>query len=194
MNFSELVKNKTLWKQIGLLVGTTIILIFVASWILSIYTHHGEAIAMPNIVGKSLESVKAELSSNDFELIVRDSIFDNKIPKHNIVSQDPPAETKVKKHRKVYVTIVAMGSKKTPFPSLNDLSLRQATQLLENNGFSVGQVIYQPSEFDNIVIEQRYKGKKVDEGQLLEQGSAITLIVGKSSSTEDESEKSENQE
>jgi eukaryotic-like serine/threonine-protein kinase len=194
MNFSELIKNKTLWKQIGLLIGVTVILVFVASWILSIYTRHGEAIAMPNMVGKSLESVQSDLSTSDFELIVRDSIFDNKTPKHNIVSQDPPAGTKVKKHRKVYVTIVAMGTKKAPFPSLNDLSLRQATQLLENNGFSVGQVIYQPSEFDNIVIEQRYKGKKMEEGQMLEQGSAITLIVGKSSSSENESEKPESQE
>ena len=194
MNFSELIKNKTLWKQIGLLVGITVILIFIASWILSIYTRHGEAITMPNLVGKSLEAAQTELSSSDFELIVRDSVFDNKTPKHNIVSQDPPALTKVKKHRKVYVTIVSMGTKKAPLPSLNDLSLRQASQLLENNGFSVGQVIYQPSEFDNIVIEQRYKGKKVEEGQMLEQGSAITLIVGKSNSSEEDSQESENQE
>lgn len=186
MNFSELIKNKTLWKQIGLLIGATIILVIIASWMLSIYTRHGEAVPMPKLIGKSLDAVKEELSKTDFELIVRDSVFDNKAPKHSILSQDPPAETKVKKHRKVYVTIVSMGTKKVSFPSLNDLSLRQATQLLENNGFSVGQVIYQPSEFDNIVIEQRYKGKKVEEGQQLEQGSAITLIVGKSSATSDE--------
>jgi beta-lactam-binding protein with PASTA domain len=86
-----------------------------------------------------------------------------------------------------------MGSKKTPIPALNDLSLRQATQLLESNGFSVAQIIYQPSEFDNIIIEQRFKGRVIKEGESLEQGSAITLIVGKSGKAEDgEETQSEN--
>ena len=81
-----------------------------------------------------------------------------------------------------------MGTKKAPLPDLTDISLRQATQLLESNGFVVGQVVYQPSEFDNIIIEQRFKGRKVTEGELLEQGSTITLVVGKNGSSDDSQE------
>ncbi len=188
MDLSSITKNKALWIQLSIIIGVTVVLVLIASWFLNIYTRHGEAVPMPKLIGKSLSAVKEELAKTDFELIVRDSIYDNKAPKHSILSQDPAAGSKVKKHRKIYVTIVAMGSKKVPFPSLNDVSLRQATQLLESNGFSVGQVIYQPSEYDNIVIEQRFKGKKLNEGELLEQGSAITLIVGKSGGSEESSE------
>ncbi len=188
MDLSSITKNKPLWIQLGLITGVTIVLVLIASWVLNIYTRHGEAVPMPILVGKSLSAVKEELAKTDFELVIRDSIYDNKAPKHSILSQDPAAGSKVKKHRKIYVTIVAMGSKKTPFPSLNDVSLRQATQLLESNGFNVGQIIYQPSEYDNIVIEQRFKGKKLNEGYLLEQGSSITLIVGKSGGTDESSE------
>lgn len=194
MNLSSITKNKTLWIQLGIITGVTIVLILIASWFLNIYTRHGEAVPMPKLTGKSLDAVKEQLSKTDFELIIRDSIFDNKAPKHSVLSQDPAAGSKVKKHRKIYVTIVAMGSKKVPFPALNDVSLRQATQLLESNGFSVGQVIYQPSEFDNIVIEQRFKGKKLNEGEMLEQGSSITLIVGKSGNSDEESSDSETNE
>lgn len=194
MNFSKIVKNIVVWKQIGLIIGATILLVIISSWILGIYTHHGESVVMPKVTGKSLEQVKSELSTTHFELIVRDSIFDSKAPKHSIVSQDPIAGSKVKERRKIYVTIVSMASKKVPIPNLNDVSLRQATQLLESNGFKVGQVIYQPSEFDNIIIEQRYKGKIIMEGTLLEQGSAITLIVGKTSNTEGSSEEKEESE
>lgn len=194
MNLSSITTNKTLWTQLGIITGVTIVLILIASWFLGIYTRHGEAVPMPKLIGKSLDAVKAELSKTDFELIIHDSVFDNKAPKHSILSQEPAAGSKVKKHRKIYVTIVAMGTKKTPFPALNDVSLRQATQLLESNGFSIGQVIYQPSEYDNIVIEQRFKGKKLNEGEMLEQGSAITLIVGKSNSSEEESSDNETNE
>ena len=187
MKFLETVKNKSFLIQVGLIIGVTILLIFVASMILSLYTRHGESVPMPKLVGKQLSAAQEELKSSNFELIVRDSIFDNKAPKNSIVSQDPPEGTKIKKHRKIYVTIVAMGSKKVQVPALNDLSLRQATQMLESNGFSVAQIIYQPSEFDNVVIEQRFKGRVIKEGELLEQGSAITLIVGKNgASSEDE--------
>jgi beta-lactam-binding protein with PASTA domain len=187
MKFLETVKNKSFLIQVGLIIGVTILLIFVASMILSLYTRHGESVPMPKLIGKQLSVAQEELKSSNFELIVRDSIFDNKAPKNSIVSQDPPEGTKIKKHRKIYVTIVAMGSKKVQVPALNDLSLRQATQMLESNGFNVAQIIYQPSEFDNVVIEQRFKGRVIKEGELLEQGSAITLIVGKNgASSEDE--------
>ncbi len=193
MNFSNIFQNRLLLKQIALVIGVTILLVIISSWMLSIYTHHGESVSMPKLIGKQLSVAKTELASTDFELIVRDSIYDNKAQKNSIVSQDPPEGTKIKKNRKIYVTIVSMGSKKNPIPALNDLSLRQATQLLESNGFSVAQIIYQPSEFDNIIIEQRFKGRVIKEGESLEQGSAITLIVGKSGNSSDgEETQSEN--
>jgi beta-lactam-binding protein with PASTA domain len=182
MNFSAILKNVIVWKQIAFILGATILLVIISSWILGFYTRHGESVVMPKVTGKSLEQVKSELSTTHFELIVRDSVFDSKAPKHSIISQDPIAGSKVKEHRKIYVTIVSMASKKVPMPNLSDVSLRQASQLLESNGFKVGQVIYQPSEFDNIIIEQRLKGRKVAEGEMIEQGSTITLIVGKSGS------------
>lgn len=188
MKIPEILKSRTLWKQVAMIVGLTTLLIILASWFLNIYTRHGESVVMPKLIGKSLETVKSELSNTKFELIIRDSVFDNKAPKHSVISQDPIAGSKVKERRKIYITIVAMGTKKAPLPDLTDISLRQATQLLESNGFVVGQVVYQPSEFDNIIIEQRFKGRKVTEGELLEQGSTITLVVGKNGSSDDSQE------
>ena len=64
-------------------------------------------------------------------------------------------------------------------PNLIDLSLRQAINLLESNNLKLGQVIYSVSKYPNAVLEQRYKGKIIQEGKLIPYQSNITLIVGK---------------
>jgi len=70
-------------------------------------------------------------------------------------------------------------------PDLSDLSLRQATNTLQNIGLTVGDVIYKPSKFHNVVYEQIYKGRLIRPGTEIDQGSKITLVVGRDASKED---------
>jgi hypothetical protein len=51
--------------------------------------------------------------------------------------------------------------------------------MLESNNLTLGQVIYKESKFPNAVLEQRYKGRIIQEGKKIPYQSKITLIVGK---------------
>ncbi len=194
MKLIEFLKTSILLRHILLIIATTILLLYLITWILSIYTKHGQFVVMPNYVGKSLSEAKKLIKNTDFDLIVKDSIYDIKKTKGSIFSQEPPAKTKVKKDRKVYVTIVAYGGKKVPMPSLIDLSLRQATQVIENHRLKLGKIIYEPSQFNNAVLEQKINNQKIDENTMIEEGSVITLVVGKNDmQTEEDENENENE-
>jgi beta-lactam-binding protein with PASTA domain len=64
-------------------------------------------------------------------------------------------------------------------PKLTDVSMRQARVLLESKGFALGKVDFQPSEFHDLVLDQKYKGQTIAPGSRLDNGSTIDLVVGK---------------
>jgi beta-lactam-binding protein with PASTA domain len=43
----------------------------------------------------------------------------------------------------------------------------------------VGKLIYKPWKYDNLVIEQYFKGKKIKPGEKIEKGSYIDLVLGR---------------
>ena len=85
----------------------------------------------------------------------------------------------VKKGRKIYLTLSMLVPPQVEMPNLIDLSLRQAVNMLESNDLTLGQVIYKESKYPNAVLEQRYKGRIIQEGKKVPYQSKITLIVGK---------------
>lgn len=169
---------------IGALVGLTIIV----SFVLRFYTRHGDSITLPNFTGKTLEQVQNMDEASPFEFIIIDSVYMPKKLGGSIFSQDPPEGSTVKSGRKIYLTTIAYGVPNVTMPNLTDLSLRQATMMLENIGLVVGNVVYQPSKYHNAVFEQLYQGRPIKAGTELKQGSKITIVVGKDSSVDDDSE------
>ena len=64
-------------------------------------------------------------------------------------------------------------------PNLIDLPNRQAIALIESSGLEMGQSKYKPDLSIDIVIEQLYNGKKITEGDSLQKGSVVDLVLGK---------------
>ncbi|MDD2411494.1 MAG: PASTA domain-containing protein [Bacteroidales bacterium] len=171
--------KKPLIKHLLLGLASFIVLIIIISYVLRFYTRHGEAYELANFEGMTLEQIENSGDASMFEIIVIDSVFVPNKPKGSVHTQDPPAGSLVKSGRKVYVSTVAFGMPKVVMPDLSDLSLRQATNTLENIGLAVGDVIYKPSKFHNVVYEQIYKGRPIFPGTEIDQGSAIILVVGR---------------
>ncbi len=161
-----------------------ILLMIVISFVLRFYTRHGEAHELADFSGMTIEQISNSDEASMFEIIVIDSIFMPNKPKGSVHTQDPPAGSLVKSGRKIYLTTVAFGMPKVIIPDLSDLSLRQATNTLQNIGLEVGNVIYKPSQFHNVVYEQLYKGRLILPGTEIDQGSKITLVVGRDASKE----------
>ena len=77
-------------------------------------------------------------------------------------------------------------------PNMIDLSLRQATALLESRGLSVGTITYRPDRFHNVVLDQTYRGLRIAPGEKVRKGSYINLVVSRGGQGSEEDRGSEN--
>jgi len=164
--------------------GVFVIICVIAIFVLNFYTRHGTEVVMPNFIGMdSQELLKKEDVSKDYIIVVSDYLYDRKNKPGTVLKQDPHVGEMVKKGRKVYVTVASDTPPKVIMPQLQDVSLRQAEIMLKAIGLQLGTVIFKPSPYENVVLEQLYKGRMVYPGTEISVGETITLVIGKN--TED---------
>src|SRR5574344_900530 len=156
----------------------TILLVFIATKVLGIYTHNGEELEIPNYIGQKA----TDLINNDTEgylFVIRNTIYNKDHADGTVLEQDPMPGEKVKKGRKVYLTCSSIVPPKVAMPQLaGDITLRQAVTILENSGLQLGNVNYVESENVGLVLQQYYKGRPIFKGTMINVGEKITLQVG----------------
>lgn len=169
-------------KHFGFILLAYFVIVGSTIYILDWTTNHGQKIKVPILFGKNVKHIQGTLDELGLTYEILDSIYDPKKPEGTILSQDPrPTDSTdvfVKEGRIIKVRV----SKKTnliEMPSLLDKSERFAQSVLKNRGLKY-KITYKPtSESNGAVLEQRYKGKEIEEGTRIPIGSTITLIVGK---------------
>jgi eukaryotic-like serine/threonine-protein kinase len=154
------------------------LLIIIFIW-LRIYTHHREAISVPDFYGMTIEEVQKSTGEKKLRFQVVDSVYVNNAKKGIILDQNPPPFFKVKKHRTIFLTMNALNPEKVKMPNVTGISLREARANLESRGLSVGRIIYVPDIALNYVLRQVVKGKDIPEGASVIKGSRIDLVLGK---------------
>jgi beta-lactam-binding protein with PASTA domain len=85
---------------------------------------------------------------------------------------------RVKENRVIELTLCAISQEMIPMPQLTDISFRQAVNIIENSGLISGNIEYQPSEFPNLVLEQKVNGNTVRIGEMIPKGSVVDLVLG----------------
>jgi len=128
-------------------------IIWVILRLISNYTLHGKTIPVPNLKGKKMEVVEKMLQELDLKFMVIDSVYVAEKPKGSVIEQNPAPGFQVKKSRTVYLTLNAFNPPKVKLPELKDVSLRQATAMLETYGLEVGNLSYVPDFAKDAVIE-----------------------------------------
>ncbi|MBM3436282.1 MAG: PASTA domain-containing protein, partial [Bacteroidetes bacterium] len=155
-----------------------ILLLFILFRFISIYTDHGKELVVPDFKGRTVKEVNSLGYKDKFDFFIVDSLYDEYYKSGSIVIQDPPAGSKVKKGRNIYVTIVASLPEMVIVPDLKDLTIRQAINILESSRLKTGKLIYVPSFDKNAVLEQFFDGDTIMPGDTLIKGSVIDLMVG----------------
>lgn len=159
------------------------IVIFVAlSWATLIavdyYTHHGEAETVPDLRGLYIEEAETMLKNHGLYAQVIDSVFVRGKKLGTIIEQIPAANSSVKSNRPIYLIINSKQVRKIPLPDVNDVSYRQADAMLKAIGLSVGSVEYSPSEYKDLVIGVKFRGRSIAAGTRVPEGSSLVLVVG----------------
>ena len=178
-NFIDVFKPKGLGFHLVLAAVITIVLILLFSWGTRIYTRHGNEIEMPTFIGQDADVLLKDSLSKDFIIVVSDYVYDKEHEAGTILTQNPLPNEKVKRGRKVYLTVASSVPPKVKMPALKDVSRRQAEIMLEAIGLKLTNVINKPSPYEDVVLEQLYKGRAIAPGTEISMGESITLVVGK---------------
>jgi len=178
MNFVQFVATKTFVKHFSIALLIVILISWAVLASLGIYTSHGEFISVPDYNGLTMDKIAKLESSKDFDIVIIDSVYDVTRPKGSVISQEPLPRAHVKANRKIYLTLVASLPEQVSMPDLVDLSLRQATAILQTYGLKLGNISQVPDIANNAVLRQLFHGRTIAKGKSITKGSTIDLVVG----------------
>ncbi len=157
-------------------IGISLLIVVIVFIILKHYGRVGQEYPTPYVVGQYVD----ELGNDGLELeyVIIDSIYQ---PNHKggyILRQDPDSGAMIKTGRKIYLTVTSYVPDNAIVPDLRSLSVRHAISQLENVGLHGGKLIF-VDDPHHVVLEQKYKGRTVNEGRRLEKGAMVDLVVGR---------------
>lgn len=154
------------------------LLVAVAMMFLKLYTRHGETQSVPNFSGLTLSEAYKIADAQNLRIEVSDSIFRQALKPGSIIDQNPSANGKVKKNRKIFLVINYLVPKTVDVPDVVGFSLRQGKAVLESKGLRVGKISYLPDIATNNILEQKYKGRTISPNESVTINSDIDLVLG----------------
>lgn len=179
MSFIKFLKSKVFLKQLGLAILAIVVLCYITLKWLDITTNHGEFVVVPDLKGKSLETVEIELKDNDLKMEIQDSAnYNPNYPKYSVIEQNPVAGSQVKENRKIYLILNPSGYRKVVVPNILKRTFRQAKPQLEALEFNIGKITYIDNIGKDVVLGMKHDGKTLKPGDQLPLTSTIDLVLG----------------
>jgi eukaryotic-like serine/threonine-protein kinase len=185
MSLKDFVTSRKFLKHLVLAILLVLIVIIVTLQQLKSYTRHGQSFPVPDFKGMTIGEIESLAEENNLEYEIIDSIHLNNAKPGVVVEQVPEANAKVKRNRVVFLTINSTVPEKVTLPKLTDISFRQAQALIENCGIILGNISYEPSEYNNLVLKIEQNAKELKQGDIIFKGSSVDLIIGSSSGNQD---------
>ena len=171
-------KDKPLLKNFVWGIGFVVALLLALQILMAVFTRHNRELTVPDFTALDMQTVHRVANNLHLRIEVADSVFVKHLPLGVVFSQNPPAGSRVKKNRRIFVTLNSTVPRMVSVPSVIGYSLRQASAELISSGLGVGKLIYVSDIATNNVLRQQYKGHDVPAGKKLETESKIDLVLG----------------
>ena len=113
----------------------------IAYYSVRLFTQSADEIILPELTGKNIIYVLETLTSMGLNAKLHGTQYDDTIPRHSVISQDPQPGATIKKGRDVIIYI-SKGAKENTIPDLRQIPLKKALILLEKNEFKKGHVSF----------------------------------------------------
>ena len=169
---------KRLLIQFAIIATIILVVLFLVFIGIKHFTRHGQMLPVPDFNGMTLVQAKETAKEHHIRLAVSDSMFLPQKARGTIFKQTPQAGEKIKKNRRILLTINSVLPRKIPAPSLVGFSLRQAKNELVSQNFQLGKLYYKDDFATNTVLEQRYLGYSLPPGTPIDAYSVIDLVLG----------------
>lgn len=140
-------------------------------------TAHGIEVKMPDVTGKDLATARKQLEAMHFNIEV-DSLYDPALKPLTIIRQMPDTGSMVKNGRIVMLTVNMVTPPQIPMPNLTGLYYTSAEMMLRNNKLLLADTFHRPDINPDMVLKQVYNGDTIQPGDMIPQGSKISLIIG----------------
>jgi len=177
IKFFQYLRTATFRKNlIGALIGLTVFFLLIAFGLRQ-YTRHNESVQVPELKGLVIEDAIKKLEAMGFEYDL-DSIYQVDTQPGLVIEQDPDPNTKVKKNRTLYLTIITRTAPEVAFPELVEKTFVEARAILNSYGLKLGDTTYIPDIARDVVLDVKFGGEKLNAGRSIPKGSTVDLILG----------------
>lgn len=179
MSLKEFLTSRIFMKHLVAAVVFAVVIVFLTMQALKIYTHHGESYPVPDFSGITEQEALAMAQNMNVMVEIVDSVYSNDAPPGVVVDQFPTAGSRVKAKRIVSLIINSKMPEQVALPQLTNISVRQATVWAENSGLKVGQITYEQSEYNDLVLKVTAGHDEIFPGDMLNKGDSINLVIGR---------------
>ncbi|MBP5740415.1 MAG: PASTA domain-containing protein [Bacteroidales bacterium] len=177
----EILKNWIV-KNLLLAIGLLLALVLVSALFLNLLTRHGKELVVPDFTNMKISEATYTASVDGMRIEVVDSVYIRRMGRGLVYSQNPKPGSKVKKGRRILLTINSVTPKKVQMPNLVGYSMRQAKAELSSRGLALGKLMYVSDIATNNVLRQLVGNMEITPGRMIESGTAVNLVVGLNSS------------
>ncbi|MBO4571550.1 MAG: PASTA domain-containing protein [Bacteroidales bacterium] len=153
-------------------------LVVLLQFLLDAVTRHNKEIDVPDFSGLTIAEAADLARANNVRIDLTDSVYVSHLPLGTVFSQNPKAADKVKKGRRILITINATQPKTVAMPRLVGLSLRGAKTEILACGLTVGTLTYVPDMATNYVLAQKVAGRNILPGKKVKIDTPVDLTLG----------------
>lgn len=170
--------NRFFWLNILAMPVVLILLVFATLRWLDSYTHHGEAVVVPDVKHKPVSEAQKNLAEQGLQSVVADSTYVKTLPPGCVLEYNPSMNQKVKLGRTIYLTVNTTNVPLVDLPDVADnSSLREAEARLLAAGFKLMPNDTVPGDKD-WVYGVKFEGRVLGLKEKVPQGAFLTIVVG----------------
>lgn len=168
------------WIVRNLLIAFAVVVALIAGAMifLNVATMHNKELSVPDLANMSVEEAKLVAEQAGMRIDVTDSAFVKRMKRGAVYRQNPAPGSKVKKGRRIALTINAVNPRQITMPDLIGYSTRQAKAELLSRGLVLGKLIYVQDMATNNVLRQLHNNLEIEPGSMVESEAVIDLVVG----------------
>lgn len=129
----------TKWPRYLTYLFLSLVVFFAGANVASELILRGELVSLPSLIGKPVETARAELAARKVALDIQGTAFDGRYEKGRIILQDPAEGSRINPRRAVKV-VLSQGSEQVSVPTCEGRSLEWTSGALKEAGLRRGHV------------------------------------------------------
>ena len=178
MSKTKSILNNWIVRNLLIALAVVVVLIVGAMIFLNVFTKHNQELSVPDLANMTLDEAQAVAEEAGMRVDVTDSAFIKRMKRGAVYRQNPAPGSKVKKGRRIALTINAVNPRQITMPDLIGYSTRQAKAELLSRGLVLGKLIYVQDMATNNVLRQLHQNLEIEPGSMVESEAVIDLVVG----------------